>query len=56
MVGILAAREIWLLATGVAKAEILSRALDGPVTTTVPASLLRDHPGLRVIADEPAAG
>lgn len=51
-----AAREIWLLATGVQKAGILARTLDGPVTTDVPASLLRDHVRFRVIVDEAAAG
>ncbi len=51
---ILAAREIWLLATGPRKAAILGAALDGPVTPDVPASLLRGHPGLRVIVDEAA--
>lgn len=56
MAGILAAREIWLLATGAAKAAILTAALDGPATSDVPASLLRDHQGLLVIADEAAAG
>jgi glucosamine-6-phosphate deaminase len=55
MAGILAGHEIWLLATGSEKADILAAALDGPVTPDVPASLLRDHPGLRVIVDLPAA-
>lgn len=56
MARILAAREIWLLATGERKARILAATLDGPVTPDVPASLLRDHPGLRVIADDAAMG
>ncbi|MEX2184837.1 MAG: glucosamine-6-phosphate deaminase [Chloroflexota bacterium] len=55
MAGILAAPEIWLLATGRAKATILEAAVDGPVTEDVPASLLRDHPRLRVIGDDDAA-
>lgn len=55
MAEILASREIWLLATGGAKAEILSRTLNGPVTPNVPASLLRGHPGLRIVVDEEAA-
>jgi 6-phosphogluconolactonase/Glucosamine-6-phosphate isomerase/deaminase len=54
MAQILAAREIWLLATGERKAGILATALEGPVTPDVPASLLRGHPGLRVIADDAA--
>ena len=56
LAGILAAREIWLLVSGDRKAGILRAALEGPVTTDVPASLLRGHPGLRVIADDAAAG
>ena len=55
MEGILAAREIWLLATGAPKAEILARVLDEPSSADVPASLLRGHPGLRIIVDDEAA-
>ncbi len=50
------AREVWLLATGPRKAAILAATLDGSITPDVPASLLRRHPGLRVIADEAATG
>jgi glucosamine-6-phosphate deaminase len=49
------ARALLLLATGEGKAHILRRALMGPVTEAVPASLLRRHPRLLVIADEAAA-
>ena len=56
LAGILAAREIWLLVSGDRKAAILRASLEGPVTTDVPASMLRGHPGLRVIADDAAAG
>lgn len=55
MAEILAAREVWLLATGERKAAILREVLEGPVTADVPGSLLRGHPGLRVIADDAAA-
>ncbi|HVU58925.1 MAG TPA: glucosamine-6-phosphate deaminase [Puia sp.] len=48
------ARHIFLLATGAHKASILQRALEGPVSADVPASLLRDHPGLEVWVDEAA--
>ena len=54
LAGILAAREIWLLVSGERKAAILRAVLDGPVTTDVPASLLRGHPGLRIVADDDA--
>ncbi len=56
MQGILAAREVWLLATGPDKAGILVQTLTRPVTPDVPASLLRGHPRLRVIVDDEAAG
>lgn len=49
------AQELWLIVSGAAKAEILQEVLEGPVTSRVPASLLRDHPGLIVFVDEAAA-
>ncbi len=52
---LLAAREIWLLVTGGHKAGILDAVLNGPMTPDVPASLLRRHPRLRVLADAGAA-
>jgi glucosamine-6-phosphate deaminase len=51
---LLRSREIWLLATGAGKASIVSRLVEGPVTPAVPASLLRDHPNIRLLADEDA--
>lgn len=55
MAPILAAREIWLLISGTHKAGILQRTLSDPITSAVPAALLRGHPGLRLIADDRAA-
>ncbi|HXH26044.1 MAG TPA: glucosamine-6-phosphate deaminase [Vicinamibacterales bacterium] len=52
---ILEARRVLLLASGGAKAGILARALRGPETPEVPASALRRHPALTVIADRAAA-
>jgi glucosamine-6-phosphate deaminase len=52
---ILSAREVLLLATGGSKVAILARALRGPVTTQVPASLLQAHPNVRVLVDRDAA-
>ena len=52
---ILRARRVVLMATGHTKAEILARALEGPVTTRVPASLLQVHPDVIVFADRTAA-
>lgn len=52
---ILSARHIVLLATGAGKAAIIKRALRGPVTTRVPASLLQLHPRAVVVLDRAAA-
>jgi glucosamine-6-phosphate deaminase len=45
---ILAARSILVLAFGPRKAEIVAKALQGPITAEVPASLLRTAPAGRV--------
>jgi glucosamine-6-phosphate deaminase len=47
--------EIWILASGAAKSAIVERTLHGPVTTDVPATQLRDHPSVLLIADDEAA-
>lgn len=53
---ILASRRLILMATGAGKAEILERALRGPITPDVPASFLQTHPGeLTLVADRAAA-
>lgn len=48
-------RRILLLANGAGKAEIIARAIKGPVITDVPASALQRHPGVVVILDAAAA-
>ena len=52
---ILDSREIWLLVTGSRKASILERLMNGPIGPDVPASFLRDHPNVTVLADRSAA-
>jgi glucosamine-6-phosphate deaminase len=53
---ILDARRIVLIVSGSSKAEILREALEGPVTSDVPASHLRSAGArLEVIADIDAA-
>jgi len=44
-----------LLATGASKARVVARALTGPVTTRLPASLLQTHPEVMVVLDRDAA-
>ncbi|MEW8957863.1 MAG: glucosamine-6-phosphate deaminase [Moorella sp. (in: firmicutes)] len=53
---IMKARRILLLASGEDKALAVAQALEGPVTTRVPASLLQLHPCVTVILDRAAAG
>ena len=48
-------REILFAAKGPHKADIVEKALRGPVTEEVPASVLQLHPNLCVILDEDAA-
>ena len=52
---ILAAREVWLLVTGSAKAAVLARVVNDPVTVEIPATVLRTHPNAVIWADEEAA-
>ena len=52
---ILEARRCVLVGTGAAKASVLARALEGPVTPMLPASALQGHPHCRVVIDEPAS-
>lgn len=47
---IMQARKILLVVDGEDKREILQTALFGPVTPSVPASILQLHPGLTVVA------
>ena len=52
---ILEAREVNLLAFGEGKAAAVAAAVEGPVTASVPASILQMHPRTKVFADEAAA-
>jgi glucosamine-6-phosphate deaminase len=52
---IVSAREVLLLATGAEKAEAVARALEGPVTVDLPASILQKHAGLTVLIDSAAS-
>lgn len=51
---ILKAHTLMLVVKGADKAEIVHRALRGPITTQCPASLLQTHPRLLVLVDEEA--
>lgn len=48
-------RKIILIAKGAHKAEIIEKAILGPVTTDIPASVLQLHPNCEVLLDAAAA-
>lgn len=52
---IMEAGEILLLASGSGKAEIIKKALKGPVTPEIPASILQRHKKFTVILDQESA-
>ena len=52
MMSIMQAKKILLIANGKNKKEILDKALTGPITPMVPASILQLHPDLTVIYSE----
>lgn len=52
---ILQAGELILLATGKAKATIVAKAVEGPITSMVSASAIQLHPNCKVVVDECAA-
>jgi glucosamine-6-phosphate isomerase len=51
---IMAAKEVWLLANGPAKAEIIQRTVRGDIGAANPASLLRRHPNCSLFVDAEA--
>lgn len=52
---IMLAKKILLVVSGSGKADILAKALTGPITPAVPASILQMHPDITVVADADAA-
>lgn len=52
---IMHARKILLVASGENKAEVIAKAIYGPVTKDVPASILQLHNDVTIICDEAAA-
>ncbi|MCC3374193.1 glucosamine-6-phosphate deaminase [Cohnella sp. REN36] len=55
LAAIMKAKEIVLIASGSKKAYALKQALEGPVTSEIPASYLQLAPQLTIIADREAA-
>jgi glucosamine-6-phosphate deaminase len=54
LAAILSAKEVWLLATGAAKASVVRQAVAGPLTEDVPASLLQRHANCSMFVDAEA--
>lgn len=52
---IMEASEILLMATGLGKAQAVASMVEGPLSASVPASVLQFHPKTRVIVDDEAA-
>ena len=48
-------RRVILIAKGAHKAEIIQKAIQGPVTTDIPASVIQLHPDCEVLLDPAAA-
>lgn len=53
---IIDARRCILLGTGESKAEIIAKAVEGPITSMISATALQLHPRCTVVVDEAAAG
>lgn len=48
------AKKVFLIANGEKKAEVIKKAIEGPVTESFPASIMQKHPGGYVLIDEAA--
>ena len=52
---LLDAKNVFIIVSGKHKAAIVNRILNEPVSEAVPATLLRNHPGLVLYVDKDAA-
>jgi len=52
---IMKSRTIYLMAWGSHKAAIVKEAVEGPITSSVPATYLQKHPNIKVYVDEGAS-
>src|SRR6267142_6630517 len=53
---IIECRRCLLLATGDSKADVIAKAVEGPITSMISATTLQLHPRCTVVVDEEAAG
>ena len=49
------AAQIYLLAFGEGKAQVVAQSVEGPITPNIPATYLQEHPNTRFVLDEAAA-
>jgi glucosamine-6-phosphate deaminase len=52
--GVMQAKKILLLASGLGKSKIICQMVTGKVTPNLPASILQLHPNVIIVADEDA--
>lgn len=52
---IMKARKIVLMAWGEGKAPIIRKAIEGPISDSVPTTYLQNHPNTQIILDHPAS-
>ena len=52
---VMAAKNLLLIVSGAAKAQALKQVIEGEVSERVPASVLKLHPSLVIVADKAAA-
>ncbi|MDQ2656837.1 MAG: 6-phosphogluconolactonase, partial [Bacteroidota bacterium] len=50
----LESREVIVMASGRKKADVMRKALEGPISTAVPASIIRRHPRASTMLDQEA--
>ena len=53
---IMKAKKIYMMAWGAHKAPITQKAVEGPISETIPATFLQKHPNISIILDTEAAG
>jgi galactosamine-6-phosphate isomerase len=49
------AKKVFLIANGIRKAEVIRKAVDGPITESFPASIMQQHADGFIVVDEEAA-
>ena len=52
---IMKSKEVYLMAWGMHKAEIVKEAIEGPININVPATYLQKHSNIKVYLDKPAS-